>query len=244
MAETHDLASPAAAASTAIAHYLLGASVRSARTLHLFEQVVGCVARQQLDPDALRDMLTRTLEASGAAFATKAAESKARFLASLSTSTWLPADDAAPPAFEPADPIGWFGKLGAYAAERNARATLPDRQSMGTFLKNKVPEHLGQVARGWFELLGELEELRAGFMEEYLQAVLAKVRPIGFHAGVLDLAASLGQISSAELHLENERDERVSIRCAASDVRRADGIGPAFRPDISVSPLELLLEAD
>src|SRR5689334_7589199 len=105
MAEIHDLASPAADVSTAIAHYLLRASIRSARTLHLFEQVVGCVARHQLDPDALRDMLTRTLEARGAAFVTKAAESKARFLAGLSTSTWLPADDVAPPAFEPADSI-------------------------------------------------------------------------------------------------------------------------------------------
>ncbi|MCU1350773.1 MAG: hypothetical protein JWO56_3803 [Acidobacteria bacterium] len=249
MAEPRDLENAAAGASTALAHYLLRTSIRSARTIHLFEQVIGCVARKQLDPESLRETLTRTLESRGSVLAMKTAESHARFFGALATTTWLPADETEAPPFEPPpfeidDPIGWFGKLAACAAGRNARAAFPDRPSLATFLKHGVPEHLADVARNWFELLGELEDSRGAFMEEYLQAVLANVRPIGFHAGVLDLAAPLGQLSSTELVLGNERGERISIRCAVSDIRRADGVGPAFPPAIMVTPAELLLDPD
>jgi hypothetical protein len=244
MAESPELSAAAAQANTALTHYLLRAAVHSARTQQLFEQVIGCVARKQLDPDMLRDALTQALHARGADFVTKAAALNARFFATLATSSVLPAADIAPPPFEPANPIGWLEELALYAVERHTRAVVPDRQSMAVFLKQGVPEHLGHVSQSWFALHGELEMLRADFMEEYLHDVLTKVRPIGFHAEVLDLAAPLGQLSSTELILTNDRDERISICCAVGDIRRADGVGPAFRPEISVSPAELLLDTD
>jgi hypothetical protein len=262
MAESGDFANAAAEASTAYAHYLLRASIRSTRTLLLAEQVLGCVARRQLAPETLRGTLTRLLEDRSAESTAKAAELIARFFGGLATSAAsLPADPAAPPEFDPVDPIGWFHELGKYAAERNTRAVQdyqsllarcaagemkPNelRQTMAAFYKRGVAEQLGHVARLWFELLGGLEGLSAHFAEEYFQAVLASAQPLGFDSGVLDLAAPLGQITSTVMYLENKRQERSVIRCAVSEVRRADGVGSVFMPAVTVAPAELLLDRD
>jgi len=262
MAESRDFANAAAESSMAYAHYLLRGSVQSTRTLHLVEQVLGCVARGQLAPETLRETLTQVLQNRGAESTAKAAELSARFFAGLAASAaYLPADAAAPPEYDPGDPIGWFRKLGVYAAERNTRAVQdyqsllargaagemkPNelRQTMAAFYNRGVAEQLSHVARLWFELLGGLEDLSAHFAEEYLQAVLATVQPVGFDFDVLDLAAPLGQITSTVMYIENTRDERAVIRCAVSDVRRADGVGSAFMPDVTVAPAELLLDRD
>jgi hypothetical protein len=260
--ESRDFANAAAESSTAYAHYLLRASIQSARTLHLAEQVLGCVARRQLAPEALRETLTRLLRNRGAESTAKAAGLIARFFGGLAASAaHLPVDAAPPPVFDPADPIGWFRKLGAYAVERNTRAVQdyqsliarlaagemkPNelRQTMSEFYNRGIAEQLGQVARLWFELLGGLEDLSAHFAEEYLQAVLANAQPVGFDSDVLDLAAPLGQITSTVIYIENTREERSAVRCAVGEVRRADGVGSAFLPDVTVAPAELLLDRD
>lgn len=260
MAESYDFASAAAESSMAYTHYLLRASVHSARTLHLFEQVLGCLARRQLAPETLRETLTQVLQNRGAESTARAAELSARFFTGLAANAaYLPADAAAAPELDPLDPAGWFRKLGAYAVERNTRAVQeyqallarlaagemkPNeiRQPMAAFYKSGVAGQLGQVARLWFELLGGLEDLSGQVAEEYLQAALAQAQPLGFDSGVLDLAAPLGQTASTVMHIENTRDERAAVRCAAGDVRRADGVGAAFLPDVAVDPAELLLD--
>ncbi len=226
MAESRDFADAGAESSTAYAHYLLRASIQSARTLLLVEQVLGCVARRQLAPETLRGTLTRLLEDRGAESTAKAAELIAQFLGGLATSVAsLPAD-----------------LLARFAAGEMKPNEL--RQTMAAFYNRGVAEQLGHVARLWFELLGGLEGLSADFAEEYLQAVLASAQPRGFDSGVLDLAAPLGQITSTVMYLESSRQERSVIRCAVSEVRRADGVGSVFMPDVTVTPAELLLDRD
>lgn len=261
MAGSRDVAEGAAEISTAFLHYLLHASFQSASTLRLYEQVLGCVARRQLAPETLREMLTQALHNRGADSAAKAAELGAQFFAGLATSAaWPPVDAAAPHEFDAADPTGWFRRLGTDAMERATRAvqeyqSLLARLAAGAMTPNEVrttrvafydrgvAERLGHVARLWFELLGGLEDLQGRFAEEYLRSALAKARPVGF-GDVLELAAPLGQTVSTVMHLENTRDGRASIRCAVGAVRRADGVGPAFVPDVTISPAQLLLDGE
>lgn len=192
----------AADPSAALAHHLLRASVRSARTLHLYQQVLGCVARKQLDPEELR---AQSVPDPSAAI-TRFLESVEQALLSAVEQTLLSAPSSAP--------------------EQTRVSALP------------------RYTQLWFTLLDELNDLRADHLDRFLESALAAARPIGFHGDVVDLTAPHGEITSAEVMLENERSERVAIRCAVSDVRRADGIGPAFLPAIDVTPSEIALDAD
>lgn len=245
MPDSGDLTNAAAESITAYAHYFLRSSARSARMLHLYEQVLGCVARRQLAPEVLRDTLTKILQDRGAESAARAARLSARFFAGLATgATWLPGEAGTPPAFDPLDPIGWWQKLGAYVADRNARAVRDYHSRLaagetGTTMARQIPEQLGQIASLGFELLGGLEELSAEIAEDYFQAVLARVKPIGFDGDVLDLAAGPGQVASTVMYVENTRDEPVVIHGSVGEVRRADGVGPAFPPDVALSPAAL-----
>lgn len=49
---------------------------------------------------------------------------------------------------------------------------------------------------------------------------------------VLRLGAPIGGIASASLTLANTREEQALIRCNVTEIRRADGVGPAFAPKI------------
>ena len=261
MAVSRDFANAATDAYAACAQYLLQVSVHGATTLHLHEQVIGCVARRQLTPDMLRETLMQVVQRRGAESVAETTALAAQLVAALAASRYLPAGEAAPPAFDPADPIAWFRRLGAYMAERNASA-LADyqaqllrlaagdikpaelRKTMSAFYKAQTAEELGRLACLWFELLRGIDDLQAAGAHDYLRAVLAQVRPRGFDGDVLDLTGPLGETTSAVMVLENTRDERTAIRCTSGDVRRADGVGPAFTPAITIVPTELSLERD
>jgi hypothetical protein len=256
MAASSDLADTAAEPSTAYAHYVLRAAAYSVRTLHLYEQLIGCVARRQLAPAALRESLTDFLQERGGDPSLGAEELMARFFAGLATMTFLPADAADPPPdFDPADVLGSFQRVAEHAATRNEQALQAYQSTLAQFAAGEMTagqfrravgpsygSEIGRVARLWFDLLADLEGLRARFAEEYLLGALRNANPIGFDAEVIDLAAPIGTTTSTVLSLENLRDERTVVHCAVSDVRRADGIGPAFMPDIAVTPAELLLD--
>jgi hypothetical protein len=49
---------------------------------------------------------------------------------------------------------------------------------------------------------------------------------------VLHLVGPLGGVATASLTLTNTNEKPAHIRCSATDVRRADGVGPAFAPKI------------
>jgi len=58
---------------------------------------------------------------------------------------------------------------------------------------------------------------------------------------VLSLVGRVGGTVSASLPLRNTGETRASIRCKVSEVRRADGIGPAFAPKVSIDRPRLAL---
>ena len=53
---------------------------------------------------------------------------------------------------------------------------------------------------------------------------------------VLNLIAPVGGIASASLSLTNTQDQPAIIRGSVTDIRRADGVGPAFAPKIIIAP--------
>jgi hypothetical protein len=58
---------------------------------------------------------------------------------------------------------------------------------------------------------------------------------------VLNLLAPLGGTASASLSLANTQEERSLIRCTVTTIRRADGVGPAFAPKVTITPEALEL---
>src|SRR4051812_23060708 len=107
MAESRGFTGASAEWSAVSTDFMLRAAGQSARTLQLSEQLLGCVARGQLAPAALRDSMSRYFREHSAACTTKMAELSARFFAGLLE---VPGGDA-PPEFEQSNPAEWFRGL-------------------------------------------------------------------------------------------------------------------------------------
>src|SRR4051794_39171186 len=173
-------------------------------------------------------------------------------------------DGATPqmPPLDPADWSGWFQQLTDYAGQHGATAVgayqaLLDQVAAGEvpptqlqqastrYIEEQLPEQLRLLVRLCFELLNGLNDIRTRYSEEYLDGVLAttagpEADPAPF---ALDLVAPLGEMASASITVSNTRDEPSVIACSVSDVRRSDGVGPAFRPDLALAPQKVELAA-
>jgi hypothetical protein len=253
--------------------YLTRATGQSARTLELYQEVLECVRRGALAPTALHTLSTGFAQARGTDYAAKLAEVGFRFLRGLMEIGGAYAREQAelaipgaalppikPPQFDAADPMRWFGQLAEYASELNARAvkayqaqlervaggqTTPTQlhQAASDYAARRLPDHLRQAGRLYFDLLNDLNDLRGRYEEEYLAGVLASAdRQTNDAAFVLHLVAPLGGTASASLALTNTRETRAVIRCSVTDVRRADGVGPTFAPKITITPEALELK--
>jgi len=165
-----------------------------------------------------------------------------------------------PPQFDAAHPATWFQQFAAYASQLSTRATKAyqtylDRVAAGetmpsqfqhatsSYFERRLPEYLRHAGRLYFDLLNGLNDVRVRYEEEYLKGVLATAnRPDQNPSFVLTLSAPLGSTVTAALALANSREERAHIRCTVTEVRRADGVGPAFHPRITITPVEFDLD--
>jgi hypothetical protein len=108
-----------------------------------------------------------------------------------------------------------------------------------------LPEQLPRLARSWFALLDGLGEAGSALAEAHLSSALAAARTAGLDAPfAVDLTAPSGETASALLSIGNGRPDPAVVRCAPTDVRRADGVGPAFVPKLAVAPGRLRLAAE
>ena len=164
-----------------------------------------------------------------------------------------------PPAFDAADPIKWFQQLTDYAGQLNAAAvtayqSLLERVAAGQAAPNRVqeastdyrnqrlPEYLRRLSTLYFNLLNQLNDLRSGYEENFLASVLATATPQDQEMpAVVNLVAPVGGMTSASLSLTNARGEPVIIRGSVTAIRRADGVGPAFAPKMTIAPEALEL---
>jgi hypothetical protein len=250
--------------------YLSRASSHSTKSLQLYQEVLECVSRGQLAPTVLQDLFSGFAQARGTEYTTKLLALSSRFFSGLVRIGAAYSQDQAelvmpgastpelpPPQFDSNDPARWFQQIAEYAAQLNARVlkayqmhlehvatgeTAPGRlqQASTEYMKTRLPDHLQEIGRLFFDLLDGLNNLRADYEEDYLRGVLATVgRSTTESAFELRLVGKHGDLASASLSITNSRRERALIRCSVSEVRRVDGVNTAFVPKIAIEPEEL-----
>jgi hypothetical protein len=100
-----------------------------------------------------------------------------------------------------------------------------------------------QITQLYADLLTGFNDLRAGQIEDCLRTLLTSATAtVSDPSRTLALVASPNDTASTSLIVENEGTERIAIHCLASDVRRADGVGPAFAPEIALTPDDQTIE--
>jgi hypothetical protein len=253
------------------AQYLTRSAGQSARSLELYQEVMDSVARGELAPTVFQDMLTSFVQARGAAYTEKLAELSMHFFSGLVQASTAYSNELAelvipgssdpptPPPYDPANPVLWYQQLTGYASQMSARAveayqTVLERVASGEVdpsrlqeassktLERRLPELLRRLSSQYFDLLNGLNDLRAAYEEEYLNGILAAANRPGQESFAINLVAAPGETATASLSLANTRDEPATIRYTASEVRRADGVGPAFPPKITFTPDVLELQ--
>ncbi len=270
--QTYDLGGGSAEWAAWYAQYLTRSTSQSAKSLELFQQVLECVARGQLAPSALQDLLPGFAQARGAEHANKLTALSSRFFSGLVqigtlflqeqaelVTPGIPTSEASPPQFDATDPVKWFQQLTDYAGQLSARAakiyqshleraaagdTAPSQlqQATSDYFARRLPVHLRKIGKLYFDLLNGLNEVLTSYQRDYLSSVLANANRGDKEAPfVLNLSAALNETASASLSLANTNPERAIIRCSVSDVRRADGVGPAFAPKVTITPDSLEL---
>jgi hypothetical protein len=226
MADTRDLMNAGDDIGTACAQYLMQSAVASTHAVHLYEQVIGCVARRQISPDTLQRSLMRFTAERAVASQTNVAAAAARFIEALSSLN-VTRDT-------------FFTDLVAVAS--GAKQPREVRRSSTQQLNATLAGTLITGARAWFELLGALDEERGRFAEAYLIDVLRRANPIGFHGDVVELSGPMNSELTTTITLDSTLTAPTMVRCGVSDVRRADGIGPAFMPALVFAPEEIIVE--
>ncbi|MGH8315273.1 MAG: hypothetical protein ACRETU_09010, partial [Steroidobacterales bacterium] len=249
------------------AQYLTRATEQSAKTLALYQEVLECVARGELAPTALQELLPRFMQARATDYTGKLTELTTRFFSELVQvgsayskelagllMPGMTVPEVPLPAFDAADPVKWLQQLTDYAGQLNARAiktyqshldrvaagdATPQQVQQATtdYFQHHLPEHLRRIGHLYFDLLNDLNAVRAEHEVEYLTGVLATANRAGKDPALaLNLTGPLGASASGSIALANTKDERVLIRCSVTDVRRADGVGPAFAPKLAITP--------
>ena len=226
MADTRDLLNAGDDTAAACAEYLMRSAIASTHALHLYEQVIGCVARRQISPDTLQSSLMRIASTRATVSQTNVATAAALFIDALSSLDVM--RDT------------YFTDLAAVAAGTKPPADF--RRASTKQLNTTLANTLAGGARAWFELLGALDEQRGRFAEEYLIDVLRGANPIGFHGDVVELSGPMNTRLITTITLDNTLTDRAVLHCGVSDVRRADGVGPAFRPALVFAPEDVIVE--
>jgi hypothetical protein len=257
---------------TLYSQYLLRVANQSAEMGALYNQVMDRVARNELPPTVLEDRQTAFAQTHGAVYSNQFAEITMQFFTGMLQTGTAYTDELAhlvmpedigeplPPPLNIADPIRWYQQLSDYATELNAQMVrtyqlLLERVADGQISRDELedvsnhyaeqhfPAYMQRMSALFFDLLNGLNDLYAGYQEEFLRSVLASADmadPEGTFA--LNLTAPLGKMASASMLLANTTDAPTTVRCSVSDVRRADGVGPAFVPDLKITPDNLSLE--
>ena len=250
------------------AQYVARVGEQSQRTGNLYNEVSNAVARGELAPTAMQDMLGAFYQARGSAYSERLAELTMRFFSRLvetaaayskeMTEAVMPGVPAAPPLpkLDPSNTNAWFRQITDYSHSLSTHIATSykaflDRVAAGQiqtdslkrvaseYLERRFPEYLQQLGRLYFDLLSDLNDLRAAGEQDFLSGTLATGRSNAAVALALNLTGPAGSVASATLSIANTRAQPATIRYRFTDVRRADGIGPSLAPRFSVTPAQL-----
>lgn len=240
-------------------------AARSARMLERVRDVLTGVSQGQLTPAALDRAYDTFVTERGAAYADRLAAVNARFFAGLALEAagQAPSVSLSPPRFTASDPASWFVQLAEYAANRSRQAVAALQADVDRASTADAPaaagvtarrarrasasgqaaaaERMSRVAGLYLDLLDGMSEVADACEAEYLQRVCAEAygSPDG-HSVRLD--GRLGDAATTSLWIENTTPGRTTVHCAVSEIRRADGVGPAFSPHVIVSPPHAVLD--
>jgi hypothetical protein len=251
--------------------YGVRAAQQSDRTVGLYQGVAAAISCGDLAPNAIQDMLGDFYKARGTRYAERFAALTTRFFSRLvevaasysqeMAEAVMPGAPSPPslPKLDASDPNTWFRQLTDYSHGLSAHIassykSFLDRVAKGKvdsenlkavaseYLERRFPEYLRQLGTLYFELLAELNDLRAEIEQDYLSEALAAAelakRPEEF---TLSLTGPSGGVARAMLSIGNTREECTTVRCNVSDLRRVDGVGGTFTARFSVTPEPLEL---
>lgn len=163
------------------------------------------------------------------------------------------------PDFDPAKSADWFRDLTVFAAAENAHITAMLRTVMEKVAGGELaPADVDQLSaefhaghlRGstsrlvelYLDLLTGLEEAHASFSEEYLRALMGTATgEVAQPGSAVEIDALLGEATSVRFAVTNTELEPATVACTLSEIRRADGVGPAFDPIVHTTPGRLEL---
>lgn len=246
----------------------LSDSVASAqKTLRLYQQTLECVAAGRLPATVFQEYYPRFVQRHGPAYAERLAEVFAAFmgrLAELGKHNASHADDGAAavvaPTFDAATPERWFEQYAEYAGKLNAGALRAYRkeldqvangdrspeevqQKVAEDMSRRLPGFLREAGQLYLRLLHDLAELRGDFEDAYLGGILSLAEESAKDVVTsVALQAPLGGTASRSFTITNTTAARMPVAYVATEVRRMDGVGPAFAPKVAIAPENLELE--
>jgi hypothetical protein len=253
------------------AQYVARAAEQSERTGRLYQDVSAAMSHGELSAKAMQDMVASFYQARGSAYSERLAAVTMRFFSRLvetaaayskeMTEAVMPGVPAAPPLprLDPSNSNAWFRDLTEYSHSLSAHiatsykafldrvaagqiATDSLKQVASEYLERRFPEYLEQLGQLYFDLLSDLNDLRAAGEQEFLSGTLANAKRADAAVTVaLNLTGPAGSVASATLSITNTRAQPAMIRYRFTEVRRADGIGPSFAPKFTVAPADLEL---
>jgi hypothetical protein len=250
------------------------AAAQAAATLNLYQKALLLVSQGKLEPTAFQNELPAFIQTHGTEYANGLSDVGARFLSRLVEINAAHARRASaveeesyppePPHFDAAHPARWFEQFAEYAGKLNNRALKAYRSQLEEVaagekspaevqqrtlneVTNAMPELLQQITHVYFDLLNDLNDVRSKYEQQYFSRVLGLARKPERESVVsLRLSGPLGETAFVSLSVANTTGEKVSVHFKHTDARRMDGVGPAFTPELAVTPnvLELAPEVE
>jgi hypothetical protein len=171
----------------------------------------------------------------------------------------VPDPDNAAPDFDPGDWSNWFRRLTDYAAAQNASVTemlrtVMEKVASGAIAPRdmqavseeyhgeRLPGTVAKIVTLYFDLLTRLDETHSAYGDRFLETVLDLSKAAEKSDATLDLVGPIGGTASVRFAVSNTAADSTSLRSVMTDVRRADGVGPAFEPPVTISPERFVLE--
>lgn len=258
--------------SASYSQYLARSAAISARSLNLYQLALEHVAQGKLPPTIFQDHFPNFAVAHSAEFTNRFAEVGSRFLGNLlrlgssfpqqagGTDTAEVEGEVDPPEFDPSHPARWYEQMAEYAGTLNARAvkayrsqldrvaageTTPSevQQQTAEQMAERLPNYMQHMTQIYFNLLNELNEVRAAYEETYFRGLLVTAKSDHSDPIVtLTLSGPSGSTATVSLAVTNTTEQRAEIGHQVSDVRRADGIGPSFLPAVAFVPEHLEID--
>jgi hypothetical protein len=231
----------------AAAHYLVNASLYSARSLDLSYAVLRRVADGTLTPTAIRDTVTRASDERRKQYAADVGQITCELFGALVQV--ITGAVASPPAVPVDDMATWLARLGDYSRsahgesvrryERAVEAlasgsrTAADVQAeLSATYTHIALDRLRAAATLSFDALSRLAKLNAQFEQESVGVLLRRGSLNALPA--LMLTGPVGERSTLLVSIENIRSDPAELDCTLLEVRRADGGGPAFTADADI----------